>query len=735
MKNILPIILALLSLPMFAQEFPIATGAYSQTYPSAAFANGKYYDAFLDKSTGSSSYGFHGKFIEQDGTVLPDDIGIINPTYNLSFMHEIIWGQTNYLFVWSRGVSGYDRDAYGQLVGEDGYPEGNFFAVSVGNTESASFVEAAFDGVNYFVVWQEGLPNSGSLIRAQFVSQEGQLIGNNFSVRPEGLSGDVSQIYPDVEFDGEKYLVVWDDNRSGNRDVYGQFVSVDGELLGDDIAIANNNADQLLVQLAFGGSNFYAVWADERLSSNDKSIYGQLIGLDGELLGENLVISPQTNSEGRTWPDVAASNGEYLVVWDQEWLEYKKGMDSTDDTEALKYEAAGVELHRPTVWYDIYARKISFQGEVASDEMAICTVDYHQQDCDVISDGEDFLVSWSDSRNGNQYYDIYGYIVEGSEMPLLPVISPDTINFVNMNQFFIGGEDFSIFNPNDVEISIDDIYFNADEGKYWYLTENITYPLLIDGGATVELTVNLDLPVGGNLLRSFDTDTLIAQTMNSEVMLMLNIDEALIDTIYTTKKEYTLDSLYFHTVDQAIFGQSFGIINRHWPGVYISSVWTSGPYGYWEISSEYALPFTIYMGDTLDFHVSTMLPVLNEFMPDETAVDTLWFASYGKIVYSFPIYYETAVLDSIWTSIDDQSLESSPVIFPNPASQFINVTLQENEIIEKVEFLDFKGSMLKSFNADSYGKTLNTHYLKNGMYLLRVYTNKKIYTDKIIIKH
>jgi len=121
------------------------------------------------------------------------------------------------------------------------------------------------------------------------------------------------------------------------------------------------------------------------------------------MLGENLVISPQTNSEGRTWPDVAASNGEYLVAWDQEWLEYKKGTDDPDEMEALKYEAAGVEFYRPTVWYDIYARKISFQGELASEEMAICTADYHQQDCDVISDGEDFLVSWSDSRNSNQY--------------------------------------------------------------------------------------------------------------------------------------------------------------------------------------------------------------------------------------------------------------------------------------------------------------------------------------------
>lgn len=86
--------------------------------------------------------------------------------------------------------------------------------------------------------------------------------------------------------------------------------------------------------------------------------------MDGTLIGDNLVISPQTNSEGRSWPDVAASNGEYLVVWDQEWLEYKEGFDSRDFTRQIKYQFAGIETPRPTVWYDIYARKISFQGEM-----------------------------------------------------------------------------------------------------------------------------------------------------------------------------------------------------------------------------------------------------------------------------------------------------------------------------------------------------------------------------------
>lgn len=738
MKTHLLLVFALVSLKLFAQEFPIATGSYSQTYPSSIFANGNYYTTFLDKSTGGSAYGFHGKFVGSGGNVLPDDIEIVAPTYNLSFMHEIVWGQSNYLFVWSRGVSGYDRDAYGRLVGEDGYPQGNFFPVSVGNTESASFVEAAFDGDNYLVVWQEGMPNNGSVIRAQFVNQQGQLAGTNFSVRPEGLNPDVDQIYPDIEFDGEKYLVVWDDDRNGNRDIYGQFVSVSGELMGDDLVICNQVSDQLLVQLAFGGLNYYACWADERLSSNDKSIYGQLIGTDGGLIGTNLEISPQSNSEGRSWPDIAASSNEYLVTWDQEWLEYKKGKDSREGLEILKYEAAGVEMPKPTVWYDIYARKISFQGEYASEEMAICTVDYHQQDCDVASDGNDFLLSWSDSRNNNQYYDIYGYIVEGTEMPQLPIFLPDSIEFVALNQFLNGGENFSLFNPNDFEISIDNMYFHASSQRYWYLSENLTFPLTIEGGATENFTVNLDLPVGDNKTRYFITDTLVAETMNSEVMLFLNIDEALLDTIYTYKHEFTQDSLYFQTVDQAIGGLSFGMTNLHWPGIYISSVWATGPYGLWEVSAEYPLPFVIYFNNTLDFHVSSTLPVFPDMQPNELAIDTLWFASWGNTVYSFPIYFETAVIDSIWTSVEEIKTESGITVFPNPASGFIQIDFDCSEFVQKIELLDVWGRVVKTIEIEPDNftdelKQVDIQLLQNGFYLVKLYTPGLIYSSKFLV--
>ena len=735
MKNLIFILMSFSCTGLLAQEFPIATGSYSQTYPSAVFANDIYFNTFLDKSGGSYNYGFHGKLIETDGNVLPQDIQIIPPISYLSFMHEIIRGQDEYLFVWSRGVSIYDRDAYGQRVGDDGYSTGSLIPLSIGNVESASFVEAAFDGENYLAIWQEGLPDNGAVIRAQFLNQQGQLIGNNFSVRPDGLGSNVAQIYPDVEFNGEHYLVVWDDNRNGNRDVYGQFVSVTGELIGGDFAISTHVTDQMLVQLAFGGQNFYAVWADERLSSNDNSIYGQLISADGALIGENLVISPQTNSEGRSWPDVAASNGEYLVVWDQEWLEYKEGYDSREFTRGIKYQFAGVEMPRPTVWYDIYARKISFQGEYASDEMAICTAEYHQQDCDVISDGADFLVSWSDSRNNNMYYDIYGYIVEGSELPIPPVLTPQEMDFVNMEQIE-NGQDFSVMNPNSFPVNIDTVYFATSGDRIWYLTDPVNFPLTIHADSLVSMTLTMMLPAGNALAKSFETDTMIVEAMDTELELLLNIHDALLDSIQTPKMTLSRDSLYFQTVNQAIEGLSFDMSNLHYAGLAISGFEITGAYGLWEVIPDEELPYAIGFMDTLNFHVLSNLPVVPDFEPDEMGIDTLWFDSWGFQWEPFLIYYETAVIDSLWTHVPQIPKAGQMQIHPNPATDIVFLQLPGGQTVLKVEILDVDGKIVKSMDAANSIRAYPVELsgLKSGLYLLRVISPGKTYTHKLVIQ-
>jgi hypothetical protein len=737
------LMLCFVALAAQSQEFPIATGSYSTTYPSSAYANGDYFTSFLDKRTGSSSYGFYAKFVDPEGTVFPDEHKLVDPIYYLSFMHELVYGDTNYIFAWARGVAGYSYNAYVEMVGNDGEPQSGMTRVSIGNTASASFEETAFDGENYLVIWQEGMPGNGSVIRGQFVNTSAQLVGNNFSIRPPDLATSVSQIYPDIVFNGENYFVVWDDNRTGNRDVYGQFVDTDGNLLGEDITITNHNADQLLVQLAFSGSNYLAVWADERLSSNDKAIFGQLIDFDGTLNGNNQAISPPSNSEGRTWPDVVASQNEYLVVWDQEWLEYDKPADNKNEITSMIYEAAGIEMARPIVWYDIYARKVSFDGVMISDEMPVCTTEYHQQDCNVASDGIDFLVTWSDSRNANQYNDIYGAIVEGTESPDPPTFDPEFIEFTNVSQI-VEGETFSIVNPSDEDFMIDTMVFLADPGHFWWIEDLPDFPININANSSVDFMLFLELSVGGSPeSKDWVSDTLVALNLSMALFMELKIDEVLYDTLYGTGMQYNPDSIMFSTVDQALSGQVVQLTNPHMSTIFITDAFVTGPWGGWEIETGWPWPIPLGYGGELDMNIfvgSSKAPLNQKGL----LVDTIWFQTgYDSYDYFYPIHFYSEIIDSIFTGVADKLGENNGVrVFPNPAMDFINISI-DNQGVERV-IIEVK-NISSTWNELIFDAILNpgekilTIALDekaipgNGIYFLNITMGSTTITKKILI--
>jgi hypothetical protein len=415
--SITGLILLLVSLNLYAGEFLISGGAWSHTYPVTTFGEENYQVTWSDKRGGTYANAFYGQVVDSEGNLIGGEILQVEPWTYLSFMPDITTDGSNYLFLWSRYRDIYGPgDAYGRILNSSGNPVGSIFRISIGNTVSANFPCGAWDGENYLVVWQEGSPTQESKIKGQFISPSGSFVGNNFLIRPSSLPAGTSQIYPGLAFDGTNYLCVWDDNRSGNRDIYGQFIAPDGSFVGEDFVISSAVNNQMLVTVEWSGVNYLAVWADYRDSSNDAGIYGQLISPDGNLIGENFAISVTSESCERSWPSIASSGQSFLVAWEQELLEDWKESEIPDEREIL-LRAAGIDPSRPLVWHDVYAQEISLTGELTGDVIPVCTAPYHQWGTDVGSDSENYLVVWYDSRNNNDYSVIYGYIVTSQNPP------------------------------------------------------------------------------------------------------------------------------------------------------------------------------------------------------------------------------------------------------------------------------------------------------------------------------
>ena len=401
-----------------AEEIPIATEHYSQTSAIATHNGEQFFAGYIDRR-GGTSYEFYGRFISNQGEVSASDYQLVPPHNAMSIMNDLVYGDNQFIFSWSRqrGPWDYQRDAYTRLINNDGTPSGNAFRISSHNTLAANFLKSAFDGEKYLVIWQQGAPTQSSTIMGQFVSPEGGTIGSNFAIRPESLGADDAQIYPDILFDGENYLVVWDDNRSGSRRVYGWFLDTDGDPSGDDFPISKSaTTNQYLVQAAFNGTYYMAAWADRRDGSKN-GVYGQIFNAQGEMMGENMGISALDNNEERSWPRIGSNGNQFLVAWDRQTI--SKGYGSVSEEKMLMADAAGLETQKSTIWYEVHGRLVNPNGTFAGDEFPIGVNAFHQQSPSIASNGDKFLTVWQDSRNNNQYSDIYGLFTQGAETPVL----------------------------------------------------------------------------------------------------------------------------------------------------------------------------------------------------------------------------------------------------------------------------------------------------------------------------
>jgi hypothetical protein len=189
---------------------------------------------------------------------------------------------------------------------------GNVFPIAT-TTGEESAISAAFDGTNYLLGILGDASSEGS-ITAQLVSQSGTLVGSRISV---GRTG--SGLH--VAFDGTNYLMVWsDDDAYPGNDIYGQFISKTGTIVGTPFAI--NQADgyqdvQGMRSVVYDGTNYFVVFGSAPAPDQCNHEYGQFVTPSGQLLGSPIQINQtECGGGGNT---LAFDGTKILAVWISEW--------------------------------------------------------------------------------------------------------------------------------------------------------------------------------------------------------------------------------------------------------------------------------------------------------------------------------------------------------------------------------------------------------------------------------
>ncbi|HVU06001.1 MAG TPA: MopE-related protein [Polyangiaceae bacterium] len=114
---------------------------------------------------------------------------------------------------------------------------------------------------------------------------------------------------------GKVFGTAWEDRRDDDFEIYFNRLNSQGEKLAADLRVTNAPNFSLRPDVLWDGAEFIVVWSDRRDGDSSGRIYGQRISVDGKLVGENVPLTPPDADADA--PGIAQGVTELGLVYNQ----------------------------------------------------------------------------------------------------------------------------------------------------------------------------------------------------------------------------------------------------------------------------------------------------------------------------------------------------------------------------------------------------------------------------------
>lgn len=288
-------------------------------------------------------------------------------------------GTDGVIVTWRDGRNG-NYDIYAQRVDNNGTPVWKENGIPICTHDASQSTPAIVSDLNggAIIVWGD-TRNGSQDSYAQHVNAEGDKLweqdGVSICVEPN-LQDDFTTIS-----DGKGgVIIVWEDWRSGNQDIYAQKLSADGTVAWEQngIAVFKGDGDQYdPAIISDGDGGAFIVWWD--ISTPDWNIFAQRIDSKGDIAWDSPV--PVCSAQGNQGAPalVTDGNGGVFCIW----------ADYRNDPNFLTSA-------------QLYAQHLTADGKILwmKDGIPIGKVTANQQQHNCISDADGgFIVAWWDDRD------------------------------------------------------------------------------------------------------------------------------------------------------------------------------------------------------------------------------------------------------------------------------------------------------------------------------------------------
>ncbi|HMY18502.1 MAG TPA: putative metal-binding motif-containing protein [Polyangium sp.] len=238
---------------------------------------------------------------------------------------------------------------------------------------------------------------------------------------------------------GDRYGVAWQDRRSGDYEVYFTLLDENGAKVLADQRLTDAPGFSINTTLTWTGTEFVAVWQDERDGIFD--IYGQRLSLDGAKLGGNVKMT-QAFSVPNEGPQVAAGLTTIGMTWSvgdpsQRFVNiqiYNQDLSPNGSpialtngaTQAVYPTVAWNQDRYMVVWFDktanpkaIYGAVVSEGGTILAGPKVITQPGQFRSRYPTIKPlGDRALLIYADDRDQNDGYELYSVMLDAKLDPI-----------------------------------------------------------------------------------------------------------------------------------------------------------------------------------------------------------------------------------------------------------------------------------------------------------------------------
>ncbi len=284
---------------------------------------------------GDNTQAVYGQFYNADGSVegtsfrIDTGRSMMNDTAKVS----IATAGTDYFVTFDRATCGdqfedYHWDLTGRIINGSTKSFKTDYLVLEGENNEEINGAIASNGQNYFLVYHDIVSSSNWDLTGKYLDLNGNPVytpgdPNQGEFRINTYTTNF-QCNPSIATDGENYIVGWHSSHyetsyttqdGSGYGVIARLIDANGNFATGELLINTfTTGSQQYVQIASSGEDYLLVWFSEGQDGHYFGVYGQLLSLTGEKIGEEFKINDYTTGYQR-YPNIAYNGKDYVVIW------------------------------------------------------------------------------------------------------------------------------------------------------------------------------------------------------------------------------------------------------------------------------------------------------------------------------------------------------------------------------------------------------------------------------------